>query len=103
MLVGPDITQIAAVALFQWWQHLFIAGRLVVIRTFLVDRNETRIYHRRAGGTKYIALAAGEINTYRVDGGVDHLAGNSAFPDQVIKLELLGAQVLFDFIRRIAD
>ena len=102
MLVGTDIMQIAAVALLQRRQQLFIAGRLLVVRIFLVDRDETRVDHRRAGGTKYIALAAGEINTYRVDGGVDHLAGDSAFPDQVIKLELFGAQVLLDFIRRIA-
>ena len=43
MLVGTNVIQCTAVALFKRWQQRFIATSFFIILTFLVDRHETGI------------------------------------------------------------
>ena len=40
-------------------------------------------------GTEQVSLATFEVHTDGINGCVDHLAADGAFPDQVIEFELL--------------
>src|ERR1700733_11959240 len=78
-------------------QHLiaFIVGRIVA--AFLIDGDVSRFDQRRAVGAQYMALgpigARQHVDRDRIEQRVRHLAGDGAFPDQRIELELIGLEV----------
>ena len=79
-------------------------SRLCCSSASLLSSTSSR-YRHEAGSTissrwrEDVALAALEIDADRIDGGVDHLAGDGALPDQAIELVLVGVELFLHRFR----
>jgi len=78
-----------------------VAVFILVILAFRIDDGEAGEFHDlslRAEKT----IGAGNVNGGLIENGRIHLTGDKAVPDQLIKFELIGAQILLDVLRFIS-
>ena len=100
VLFGADFLELDDVAFFHGGQHFFVVVAGGVVLAFQVDLHEAGHGDGGAGGAQGVAFAAAEVHGHLVDGGVDHLAGDGALPDEVVELVLVGAEIGLQFFRR---
>ena len=72
------------------------------ILALLVDREETLELHDRPCGAEQI-IAGGDVNGSLVEHGGGHLRGHKAPPDELVKLELIGAEKTAQRVGRALD
>ncbi len=104
VLFGTDGQQVHLLAFLEEGQHLLVAvlGLLVVL-AFLVHGHEAGVDDGGAVGAEQVAFAGGQVRRHGVQGGMHHLAGQGALPDQVVEPGLFLAQVLGEILRVIKD
>ena len=91
MLLGCDRLFGHAFAAGHLWQALVVVIDHVIVAAFFVDAQETVKQHDLTGGAQFnLAIAAGDIDGCTLHPRTFHLAGDGAFPDQIIKLALVG-------------
>ncbi len=81
MLIGPQAFQQEDLPFLQLRQHALIIFFGSVIFSFLVDGHESCFSDHGTGGPEAGQLAGAQVNSHRMDGGMDHLTGDSTLPD----------------------
>ena len=74
---------------------VFVVGVGLLIATFFIDRQEAWKAHNLAGGAQFVfagAFAQGDSGAFQAGRG--HLAGQRAFPDQLVKPRLVARTVV---------
>ena len=102
MLFGHDLAAVERLGFLHVGQDggvLVVLG--LVVLALVVEREEARELHDRAGGAQLHGLVAGgDIDRDLVEHGAFHLAGDGALPDQLVEAELVLIQVLRHVLRQ---
>ena len=80
---------------------LVVVLGVFLVAPFFVDGEKSRIHHRGSAGAEERVAARIEIDGHGVQCRELHLAGNGAFPDQVIQLALIVVEKNGDAGRRV--
>ena len=90
MLIGRDAALFGFLALHHLRQALVVIIDNRVVAAFFVDLEEPVKEHDLASGAQtHLSVCAADLNRGTLKPGRFHLAGQRAFPDQIIKLALV--------------
>ena len=93
MLLGGDRFFVNRIALGNLWQALVVVVHHRIIAALFIDTHKAVKQHHLTGGTQNnLPVIAAHINRGALKAGLFHLAGQRAFPDQVIQLALVRLQ-----------
>ena len=97
MLFQPDFLKVDQIAFLHRRQQVFlVVVRLGIVLVLDVDAHEARVTDGRPARAEAVFATAGEIDGHGIQGRVNHLAGDGAFPDQAVKPELVIAEMFLD-------
>ena len=102
MLLGEELLQLQRFPLGKRWQHPFLLLR-VVVHPFDIQLHEPGKADDCAGRPEPVSVADADIDRCLVKERLGHLAGDRPFPDQVVQLELVRREELFEFRRCLVD
>ena len=100
VLLGTNGHKIHFLAFFERRQNAVLVVLFLAAAAFLIHGHETRLDQDRAVGAEavaFVTVGSGQkIDGHGIEYGGHHLAGDGAFPDQLVEFELIGCQGLFD-------